>query len=248
MWKRITLVFCLLLLTAPCLLLTANASQNPLAWASHQSGATVDSNIQNALDSLNTIQSGATAPASAAPYSLWADTGNALLKQRNAANNAWIVVGTLGAAYLGLQPALPSGTSTQYLRGDLTMQTLNLGALGFTAGTGATDLLQLDGSGAIPSGVPVPAANLTGTLGHAHGGTDSTAAPNTANGVVVLDSSGRLPAANASQLTNIPAPTLPVYPASGGIVPGNFLTIDNSGHLIDSGKNASSFQAAGGGG
>ncbi len=96
--------------------------------------------------------------------------------------------------------------------------------------------------------MPVPAANLTGTLGHAHGGTDATAAPNTAGGVVALDSSGRLPAANASQLTNVAAPTLPVYPASGGIAPGNFLTIDISGHIIDSGKNASSFTPVGGGG
>ena len=46
---------------------------------------------------------------------------------------------------------------------------------------------------------------ITGTLGTANGGTGATAAANAASGVVVLDSSSKLPAVDGSQLTNLPS-------------------------------------------
>jgi hypothetical protein len=47
------------------------------------------------LESLRTLFSGATEPASKVAYMLWADTALGLLKQRNAANSAWVVLGPL---------------------------------------------------------------------------------------------------------------------------------------------------------
>lgn len=48
---------------------------------------------------------------------------------------------------------------------------------------------------------------ITGTLGTANGGTGATANTNAASGVVVLDSSSRLPAVSGALLTNLPSPT-----------------------------------------
>lgn len=66
------------------------------------SGASVRSAINSALEAITTLQSGATAPSTTYPFMQWADTANDLLKQRNAANSAWITKGTLSAAYGGL--------------------------------------------------------------------------------------------------------------------------------------------------
>lgn len=52
--------------------------------------------IPNALDALRTLFSGSSAPASPSAYQLWADTSTGLLKQRNAANNAWNVLMPMG--------------------------------------------------------------------------------------------------------------------------------------------------------
>lgn len=47
-------------------------------------------------ESLRTLFSGATAPSSPAAYQFWADTTSKTLKQRNAANSAWIELLPLG--------------------------------------------------------------------------------------------------------------------------------------------------------
>lgn len=65
-------------------------------------GATVRSDINSALAALVGLSSGATAPTTTFAYMLWADTGTGLLKIRNAANSAWITVGTLASTNLGL--------------------------------------------------------------------------------------------------------------------------------------------------
>lgn len=63
--------------------------------------------IQRLIDGFNTLRSnwsGAAEPAVAdqVAYMLWADTTTGLLKQRNAANSAWITIGTLADVGLGL--------------------------------------------------------------------------------------------------------------------------------------------------
>jgi hypothetical protein len=65
------------------------------------------------LLALGTKQSGNSAPSVTYPYMDWADTAAGLWKQRNAANDEWVTIGTLGSANLGLAPlASPTFTGT----------------------------------------------------------------------------------------------------------------------------------------
>ncbi len=66
------------------------------------SGAAVRADLNNALAAIVSQNSGATAPTTTFAYQWWADTTTGLLKIRNAANSAWITIGTLAAANLGL--------------------------------------------------------------------------------------------------------------------------------------------------
>ena len=68
----------------------------------NQAGAAIRSDLNNFLDAIISNSSGATAPATTYAYMWWADTTTGLLKQRNAANSAWITIGTLASTYLGL--------------------------------------------------------------------------------------------------------------------------------------------------
>ena len=98
-------------------LLLAQHDQN----IANASGATVRADINNALAALFTNSSGASAPATTIAYMLWADTTLGLLKLRNAANSAWITVGTLASYALGLLGnSMISGLTYQNSAGDAT--------------------------------------------------------------------------------------------------------------------------------
>lgn len=70
----------------------------PLASIGSLSGARNFEQIGLALDALRGLLAGATAPARTFAYMLWADTTAGQLKMRNAANDGWIVLWSLGAA------------------------------------------------------------------------------------------------------------------------------------------------------
>ena len=102
----------------------------------NQAGAAFRTDLNNALLAIVGQNSGATAPATTFAYMLWADTTTGLLKQRNAANSAWITIGLLSNLW-----AAP---------GTIGSTTPNTGA--FTtlsassdAGIAATQKLYLDG-------------------------------------------------------------------------------------------------------
>lgn len=86
----------------------------------NQSGASFRSDLNNALSAIVSQNSGASAPTTTYAYQFWADTTNGLLKQRDAANAAWVTIGTLGSANLGLA-SLAGATFT----GNTTVQTNN---------------------------------------------------------------------------------------------------------------------------
>ena len=65
-------------------------------------GAAVRSDLNNGLAAIVSNNSGATEPATMYAYQWWPDTTTGLLKIRNAANSAWITVGTLASTNLGL--------------------------------------------------------------------------------------------------------------------------------------------------
>lgn len=66
------------------------------------SGGAFLADLNNALAAIASNNSGTAAPSTTYAYQLWADTTAGLLKQRNAANNAWIVIGSLGVINWGL--------------------------------------------------------------------------------------------------------------------------------------------------
>jgi hypothetical protein len=65
-------------------------------------GAAVRSDLNGALAAIATNNSGATEPTTTYAYQWWPDTTTGLLKIRNAANSAFVTVGTLASTNLGL--------------------------------------------------------------------------------------------------------------------------------------------------
>jgi hypothetical protein len=97
-------------------------------------GAAVRSDLNDALAAVVSNNSDTTEPATTYAYMWWADTTNGLLKIRDAANSAWVTVGTLASANLGLAPlASPSFTGTATFAGNINMS--GTGAIDVAAGT-----------------------------------------------------------------------------------------------------------------
>lgn len=74
-------------------------------------GAAVRADINNALAAILSLNSGATAPTTTKPFMLWYDTANSVIKQRNAADNAWVTgfqVDASGNASIGASSAADS--------------------------------------------------------------------------------------------------------------------------------------------
>lgn len=72
----------------------------------NQDGASFRADINNALAAIVSQNSGLTAPEAPYAFMLWMDTTAGVLKQRNAANNAWVALSDA----LGVRP-LTSGTA-----------------------------------------------------------------------------------------------------------------------------------------
>ena len=66
------------------------------------SGSSVRADLNNNFDALFSNNSGASEPSTTTAFMWWADTNNDALKIRNAANSAFITVGTLSETNLGL--------------------------------------------------------------------------------------------------------------------------------------------------
>jgi hypothetical protein len=154
----------------------------------NDTGANVRANINNALSAIVSNNSKATEPSTTYAYMWWADTGNDLLKQRNAADSAWISILTLSTGV----PSAGGGISnvvedtTPQLGGDLDLNSNDI------TGTGG-----------------IPSANLTGSVATARLDVGTGA-----NQLVQLDGTAKIPAVDGSQLTNLPASGMP----SGTIV------------------------------
>jgi hypothetical protein len=68
----------------------------------NNTGSAVRTDLNNSLAAIVSQNSGSSAPSTTFSYQQWADTSAGLLKIRNGANNAWVTVGTLDQANLGL--------------------------------------------------------------------------------------------------------------------------------------------------
>lgn len=125
-------------------------------------GTSPSADIQRIIDGFDTLRStwsGASEPAAGdlVAYMYWADTTSGLLKLRNAANSAWIVVGTLGSKYYGnlcngSMAKLANYTVVATDRG-LLISCTGTFTLTYTAaatlGDGFTSVVRNDGTGVI---------------------------------------------------------------------------------------------------
>jgi len=116
----------------------------------NQAGAAFRADLNEELQALVTLSSGPTAPATTYARQYWADTTANLLKRRNAANSAWLVVDTLDEVFvvsrssntiLGL-----SDYGKTFLATSTFTQTLTAAA---TLGDGWFVFYRNDGSGVI---------------------------------------------------------------------------------------------------
>ena len=80
----------------------------------NQSGAALRADLNDALSAIVSNNSGATEPATTFAYQLWADTTAAVLKQRNAANNAWVTLFKLAD---GAVPSVQTQLATRFTAG-----------------------------------------------------------------------------------------------------------------------------------
>lgn len=124
------------------------------------SGSAVRADLNDATLALFSQNSSATSPPETVAYMVWADTTTGLLKIRNAANSAWVTVGTLASTNLGLL-SLAGGTMT--------------GVLAVTAGTAALPGIAV--SGDLNTGLVSPGADQ---LAITTGGTSRLAVSTTA--------------------------------------------------------------------
>ncbi len=113
-------------------------------------GAAVRGDINNALQAILTSNSGTSAPSVTAPFMLWFDTANGILKQRNAANTGWETAGP--GRLVGVQLLTASGTYTRTPGATWGIAEL-VGGGGGSGGTAATSSTQYSyGSGGATGG------------------------------------------------------------------------------------------------
>jgi hypothetical protein len=163
-------------------------------------GAAVRSDLNNALAAIVSQNSGATEPATMYAYQWWADTTTGLLKLRNGANNAWIVLRELDGT-LTIEDGTASSPGLAFAD-DLNTGVFSPGAdqVAFTAGgtarltattTGITSALPVD----VPLGsASAPTVTFTGDLntGIYSPGADQVAVATNGTGRLFVDASGKI--------------------------------------------------------
>ena len=132
----------------------------------NQSGANFRTELNSVLAAVVSQNSGSTAPTTTYAYQFWIDTGAspALLKLRNGANSAWITVGDVTAANLGLLTTTSAASTYLALAGGTVTGNLEIGTAGSLTFEGST----ADGSETTLA-VTDPTADRTVTLPDATG-------------------------------------------------------------------------------
>ena len=147
---------------------------------------TVRADINNNLAALFTDSSGATAPTVTVAFQDWIDTSgtNPLWKKRNAANNAWITVGTIDGNEIAFEGTLPdqSGNAGEYLKTDGTDATWEP----IVSGINAADVFASSGNWTCPAGVEKVLVVVIGGGGGGRGGNNGEAGGHGGYGAGVL--------------------------------------------------------------
>lgn len=181
--------------------------------------------IQGVLQALQSASSGATEPADKVAYMFWADTTTGTLKQRNAANDGWIIRATLGVA--GILDKTADYTVTVADHGkvinvdstggavDITLPAAATAGNGFHVTVKAAEVsntitVDADGSETIDGATTRTLDALYQTETYVSDGSEwyvvrsYIPAGTAAHNLVVLTSDGKLPALSGENLTNVP--------------------------------------------
>ncbi len=105
-------------------------------------GAAVRSDLNGALAAIATNNSGATEPTTTYAYQWWPDTTTGLLKIRNAANSAWVTVGTLASTNLGLASLAGATFTGDVILGTTTALELPDGTTGQRPGSPVNGMIR----------------------------------------------------------------------------------------------------------
>lgn len=135
----------------------------------NQTGQQFRTDLNNALQAIVSQNSSATAPTTTYAYMLWADTTTNLLKMRNSANTAWIVVADFSATSGNFVDHLLNQGSTSKLpvsfQGDVTTGFYSPGAGLISFLSAATELLRLGGTNGVDfkstAAVKMPVGNTS---------------------------------------------------------------------------------------
>ena len=109
-------------------------------------GAAVRSDLNDALAAIVSNNSSATAPATTYAYQFWADTTTGLLKQRNAANSAFVTIGTLASTNLGLASLAGATFTGDVILGTTTALELPDGTTGQRPGSPVAGMIRYNTS------------------------------------------------------------------------------------------------------
>ena len=107
-------------------------------------GAAVRSDLNGAFAAIATNNSSATAPATTYAYQWWADTTTGLLKQRNAANSAFVTIGTLASTNLGLASLAGATFTGDVILGTTTALELPDGTTGQRPGSPVAGMIRFN--------------------------------------------------------------------------------------------------------
>jgi hypothetical protein len=131
---------------------------------------TVRADINNNLAALFTDSSGATAPTVTVAFQDWIDTSGTdpVWKKRNAANNAWITLGTITGSAIAFEGTLPdqSGNAGEYLTTDGTVASWG----SIVSGINAANVFASSGNWTCPAGVQKVLVTVIGGGGGGSGG------------------------------------------------------------------------------
>ena len=105
-------------------------------------GAAVRSDLNDALAAIVSNNSSSTAPATTYAYQWWCDTTTGLLKQRNAANSAFVTIGTLASTNLGLASLAGATFTGDVILGTTTALELPDGTTGQRPGSPVNGMIR----------------------------------------------------------------------------------------------------------
>ena len=153
----------------------------------NQDGASFRADINSALAAVVSLNSGLTEPAAPFAYMLWQDTTAGVLKQRNAANTAWVaVVDAIGAAPLtrlltsSTSQATTSGTVKEFTAIPSWVKRITVAFSGVSVSSTAPIMVQL--------GTGSTTYTTSGYLGSTDIVAGSTNFTNLADGFLLTDS------------------------------------------------------------